>query len=604
MAIPSPYLLAMSIGREGVDDGEFSSPTGITLDKDGNIYVADTDNHSIQKLDKSGKFLARWGGDPSSQEGSFYYPRGLAVGPNDVLYIADSGNNRMQKFDLDGNVMQAWGKFGFAWRGADLGRFDVPWGLATDAEGNLYVSDTSNARIQKFTSDGQALLKWGRDGSFDGAFFFPRGVAVDFVGNIFVADESNNRIQKFDARGSFLAKWGREGAGPGQFKSPWGIACDALGHVYVVDTGNHRIQKFDGNGTYLCAWGNRGRTEGQLNFPYGIAVDKEGAVYVVDSGNGRILKYVPTDEELNRGKDEASTSQVPSETPPPRSVAVKAGDTEAFLSWMEVPGAQSYNLYFNTVPKLTTQTATKIEGVTNPYAHTGLSNDTPYHYAVTAVFETGAESELSSEVTATPVLIDITAPQNPYAVINHGAFMTNTPEVIVTISANDVDTGVAAYFISEAPMTPMAGTPGWVDVTPATKFGATMFICRCETAETIDVWLRCGGNVSTPRAHHSVTRRILCVVNVAAQQWRTLAGRRLWLRLRTLRRSTRLAVRVDTQQSSAEIDNTATSSSCGHRLANRTSITSGIACDGRRCGVVDTNNHRVHKFERNLGGFL
>ena len=161
MAIPSPYLLAMSIGREGVDDGEFSSPTGIAIDKDGNIYVADTDNHSIQKLDKSGKFLARWGGDPSSQEGSFYYPRGLAVGPNDVLYIADSGNNRMQKFDLDGNVMQAWGKFGFAWRGADLGRFDVPWGLATDAEGNLYVSDTSNARIQKFTSDGTAVTQVG-----------------------------------------------------------------------------------------------------------------------------------------------------------------------------------------------------------------------------------------------------------------------------------------------------------------------------------------------------------------------------------------------------------------------------------------------------------
>ena len=481
MGIPSPYLLAMSIGREGVDDGEFSSPTGITLDKDGNIYVADTDNHSIQKFDKSGKFLARWGGDPSAQDGSFYYPRGLAVGPNDMLYIADSGNNRIQKFDLNGEVMQAWGKFGFAWRGADLGKFDVPWGLATDAEGNLYVSDTSNARIQKFTSDGQALLKWGRDGSFDGAFFFPRGVAVDFVGNIFVADENNNRIQKFDARGSFLAKWGREGSGPGQFKSPWGLACDALGNVYVVDTGNHRIQKFDGNGTFLCAWGNRGRSEGQLNFPYGIAVDKEGAVYVVDSGNGRILKYVPTDEELNRGKEEESTNQVPTETPAPHSVAVKAGDTEAFLSWMEVPGAQSYNLYFNTTPNLTVQTATKIEGVMNPFTHTGLSNDTPYYYAVTAVFETGAESELSSEVTVTPVLIDVTAPQNPYAVINHGAFMTNTPEVIVTISANDVDTGVAAYFISEAPMTPMAGTPGWVDVTPDTKFGRRFrLFCRRE----------------------------------------------------------------------------------------------------------------------------
>jgi len=289
MAIPAPYLVDKIIGKPGVDDGEFSSPTGIALDKDGHIYVADTDNHSIQKFDKDGKFLARWGGEASDQEGSFYYPRGLASSPEGDVYVADSGNNRVQKFDAEGNVMQAWGKFGFAWRGAGMGKFDVPWGVATDKEGCLYISDTSNARIQKFQSDGTPLMKWGRDGSFDGAFFFPRGIAVDFVGNVFVADEGNNRIQKFDPRGSFLTKWGKEGGGPGQFKAPWGVACDALGNVYVADQSNHRIQKFDGNGTFICSWGNRGLTEGQLNFPAGVAVDKEGNVYVVDSGNNRIV---------------------------------------------------------------------------------------------------------------------------------------------------------------------------------------------------------------------------------------------------------------------------------------------------------------------------
>src|SRR5919112_505349 len=91
LAIPSPYLLAMTIGREGVDDGELKAPTGIALDKDGNIYVADTDNHSIQKFDKEGKFLARWGGEASAQEGQFYYPRGLATGLDGDVYIADSG---------------------------------------------------------------------------------------------------------------------------------------------------------------------------------------------------------------------------------------------------------------------------------------------------------------------------------------------------------------------------------------------------------------------------------------------------------------------------------------------------------------------------------
>ena len=135
-------------------------------------------------------------------------------------------------------------------------------------------------------------------------------------------DESNNRIQKFDSRGSFLTKWGREGHGPGQFKSPWGIACDALGNVYVVDNGNHRVQKFDGNGTFLCAFGNRGKTEGQLNFPSGIAVDKEGAVIVVDSGNSRVVKYVPTEEEINRGKEQSLPAPAAGAVQPPRSVAV------------------------------------------------------------------------------------------------------------------------------------------------------------------------------------------------------------------------------------------------------------------------------------------
>jgi tripartite motif-containing protein 71 len=617
MAIPSPYLLAMSIGREGMDDGEFSSPTGIALDKDGNLYVADTDNHSLQKFDKTGTFLGRWGSEPSSQEGQFYYPRGLAVGPDDVVYVADSGNNRVQKFDLEGNVQKAWGKFGFAWRGADMGKFDVPWGLATDQDGNVYVSDTSNARIQKFQSDGQPLLKWGRDGSFDGAFFYPRGVAVDFVGNIYVADESNNRIQKFDSRGSFLTKWGREGNGPGQFKSPWGIACDALGNVYVVDSGNHRIQKFDGNGTFLCSFGNRGKTEGQLNFPYGIAVDKEGCVFVVDSGNNRVLKYVPTEEEMNRGKHETGQAADPGALQPPRSVAVKAGDTEVFLSWLEVPGAVAYNLYFSTAPHVTTQSATKIEGVTNPYIHSGLTNDTQYFYAVTASFDDGMESGLSEEINAMPVLIDITAPQNPNAVINHGAFMTNSPEVMVTISANDVDTGVGAYFVSESPLTPMAGTPGWVEVTPALKFGATIpfILSPADGQKTIYVWFKdIGNNISTPAGATILvnTSGYLCV-----SKWGK-PGRGASLLHGGEFMAPMYGLCVDQQGSLFVADNGNNRiqkfdnagnfiilwGNFGSANANFHNPT-GIACDGKGdVWVVDTNNHRVQKFDGKLGGYL
>ena len=309
MAIPSPYLLAACIGQEGVDEGEFSSPTGITLDKEGNLYVADTDNHSIQKFDKTGKFVARWGGEPSSQEGNFYYPRGLAVGRERRCL------HRRQREQSSAEIRSQ--------RQCHAGVGKIRICLARRRHGQVRCAlgrrDGSGRQSLRFRYEQcpHSKIQIGRHASREvGArrklrwsVLFPRGVAVDFVGNIYVADEGNNRIQKFDARGSFLTKWGREGAGPGQFKTPWGIACDALGNVYVVDTGNHRIQKFDGNGTFLCAWGNRGKSEGQLNFPYGIAVDKEGCVYVVDSGNNRVLKYVPTDEEINRGKDEKPKSQ-------------------------------------------------------------------------------------------------------------------------------------------------------------------------------------------------------------------------------------------------------------------------------------------------------
>ncbi len=615
VAIPSPYLLAMRFGSEGVDDGEFSSPTGVAVDKEGNIYVADTDNHSIQKFDKDGKFLARWGGDPDSVEGSFYYPRGLATDPEGFVYVADSGNNRVQKFDSEGNCMQAWGKFGFAWRGAEMGQFDVPWGVTTDHRGSLYVTDTSNARVQKFQPDGTPLLKWGRDGSYDGAFFYPRGITVDFAGNVFVADEGNHRIQKFYPRGSFLTKWGREGNGPGQFKSPWGVACDALGNVYVVDSGNHRIQKFDGNGTFLCAWGNRGITDGQFNFASGIAVDKEGCVYVVDSGNNRIVKYVPTEEELTRHQ-KAETS-VQGDIPAPHGFVGKPGDTETVLSWLEVPAAVSYNVYFQTDSGVTQDTGTRIDGVTSPFVHTGLTNDTPYYYALSAVFEGGQESPLSEEITVTPVLIDMTAPQNPNAVINQFAFMTNSPDVMVTISASDVDTGVAAYYISENPMTPAAHMPGWVENPPEYKFGATVpfTLSPGDGSKTVYVWFKdVGNNVSVPASATILvnTSGYLCV-----SAWGK-TGRGASLLHGGEFMSPMYGVAIDTQGSLFVVDNGNNRiqkfdnngnfivlwGNFGAANSNFHNPT-GIACDAEgNVYVADTNNHRVQKFDGKLGQYL
>ncbi len=617
MSIPSPYLPVMVVGQEGVDDGEFRSPTGIALDSDGNIYVADTDNHAIQQFDKDGKFSARWGGEADSEEGTFYYPRGLATSPEGHVYVADSGNNRVQKFDPDGNFLHAWGKFGFAWRGAEAGQFDVPWGVTTDQQGNLYVSDTSNARIQKFQSDGTPLMKWGKDGSFDGAFFYPRGLTVDFAGHVYIADEGNHRIQKFDSRGNFLAKWGREGNGIGQFKSPWGVACDALGNVYVVDSGNHRIQKFDSNGTYLCSWGNRGLTEAQVNFPSGIAVDKEGFVYVVDSGNYRVLKFAPTEEELARGREKTDKVAQSEDGLLATPLVGKPGDTEAILSWMEVAGAVSYNVYFSTSPGVTQETATRIEGVTSPYTHTGLTNDTAYYYVLTSVDENDAESPLSEEQEVTPVLIDVAAPQNPDLVLNHWAYMTNSLDVVATISARDVDTGVNGYFISENPMTPSATLPGWIEVEPENRFGATIpfTLSPGDGPKTVYVWFKdVGNNISVPASANILlnTSGYVCTA-----KWGK-PGRGASLLHGGEFMSPLYGLTIDHQGSLFVIDNGNTRvqkfdgngnfillwGNFGTANGNFNNPT-GIACDGKGdVYVCDTSNHRVQKFDGKLGHYL
>ena len=616
MSIPSPYLTVLQFGTEGMDEGEFKSPTGIAVDKDGNIYVGDTDNHSIQKFSKDGQFLARWGDEPDSEEGKFYYPRGITTSPEGDVYVADSGNNRVQKFDPEGNLVNAWGKFGFAWRGAEAGKFDTPWGVTTDKSGFLYVSDTTNARIQKFQSDGTPLLKWGRDGGYDGAFFYPRGIAVDFVGNIYVADEGNHRIQKFDSRGNFLLKWGKEGNGPGQFKSPWGAACDALGNVYVVDSGNHRVQKFDSNGTFLCSWGNRGLTEGQLNFPSGIALDQEGYVYVIDSGNNRLTKFVPTEEELARGREQTESHQVVDVTTP-TNLAVKPGDNENIISWLDVPGAESYNLYFSTNPGLTTETSTKVEGITSPYTHTGLTNNTPYYYALTAVTADGAESMTSEEQTATPVLIDITAPQNPDIVLNHGAYMTNSPDLVATISAKDLDTGVAAYFISENPMTPSATMPGWVEVEPDQRFGATIPYTTSpeDGTKTVYVWFKdVGNNVSVPA---SATILLNTSGYVCVAKWGK-PGRGASLLHGGEFISPLYGMALDRQGSLFVVDNGNNRiqkfenngnfillwGNFGAANGNFNNPT-GLACDAKGdVFVADTNNHRIQKFDGKLGHYM
>ena len=110
--------------------------------------------------------------------------------------------------------------------------------------GNVYVADSGNDRVQKFTSTGAFITKWGSSGAGNGAFQSPCGVAADSAGGVYVADSGNDNLQKFTSAGGFITTWGGSGSAAGQFSDPCGVATDAVGSVYVADVANHRIQKF------------------------------------------------------------------------------------------------------------------------------------------------------------------------------------------------------------------------------------------------------------------------------------------------------------------------------------------------------------------------
>ncbi len=240
-------------------------------------------------------------GGSGAQPGQFNAPRGLKVAADGSLYVADSRNNRIQHLSADGKVLQTWGTFADRSKGDAPGStFFEPWDVAIGADGSVFVSDTWNHRIQKFTADGKFLTMWGFFGQGEApqAFWGPRGLAVDKAGRLYVMDTGNNRVVIFDANGNFISQFGSKGADAGQFDEPVDLAIDpATGDVYITDTWNQRIQKFapDANGssfTQVLAWDIKGWA-GQLldNKPFLAVSPVNSHVYVTDPESQRVLEF-------------------------------------------------------------------------------------------------------------------------------------------------------------------------------------------------------------------------------------------------------------------------------------------------------------------------
>ncbi len=241
--------LLTSFGERGSKAGQLMSPRSVTTDKDGNIYVVDNWNHRIEKFSQDGKFLLTIGkkGSPkgyNEAKGQFLYPYGIAVDSKGYIYVSDFNQNRIHKFDSAGKFVMMWGT-----EGRQDGQFSKPAGLAIDKTDRLYVADLGNDRVQAFRSDdtGKKMNfdgKWGETGKDPGQLDRPYNVGVDAQGDVYVVEMGNHRLQKFTASGKLVFVSGKWGEGENDLNCPIAVAVGADKAIYISDLGNNRILKW------------------------------------------------------------------------------------------------------------------------------------------------------------------------------------------------------------------------------------------------------------------------------------------------------------------------------------------------------------------------
>jgi DNA-binding beta-propeller fold protein YncE len=236
----------------------------------------------------------RYDGEGQAPPEQFKEPWDVVVGEDGSVFVADTWNHRVQKFTADGQFISSWGS-GILSDPANLLGFFGPRGIAINDQGEVFISDTGNKRIVYFDPDGNPLGQFGEGGINPGQLDEPVGLAFDADGNLLVADTWNQRIQVFshDASGvyAYASEWDIDGWDEITATNYPYLAVDTNGNVFVTDPDNGRVIEFTSKGEVLRYWEDGGANAGSFNLPVGIAVDADGGVWVVDSGNSRLLHF-------------------------------------------------------------------------------------------------------------------------------------------------------------------------------------------------------------------------------------------------------------------------------------------------------------------------
>ncbi|NLF95801.1 MAG: 6-bladed beta-propeller [Candidatus Riflebacteria bacterium] len=294
---------AVVTGSQGSGDGQFTDPLALIV-SDEDFFVADSGNSRIQVIGLDGVFKQKI--VPDTDELNTFFTRLAVDRENELIYALDSEDCSIAVFDLFGNFRQRIGS-----RGSGSGQLLDPAGMAIDDEGNIAVVDTGNARVVVFSPEGQQLLVFGAYGTGPGQFRSPQRIAIDDAGKFWISDFENHRVVVFSPTGDYLLSLGSYGTGNGQFDGPNGLGFTADGSLYVGDSGNSRVQKFSPDGVFVGWFGadetgnagwhgvgttNRGVSDtgpSRFKIPTDLAVDREDCVYVLDGLAGEIQKFGP-----------------------------------------------------------------------------------------------------------------------------------------------------------------------------------------------------------------------------------------------------------------------------------------------------------------------